>query len=137
MREYSNTHTGSGRCRTTGSDRTAHAGAYTGTGDHTGSCAGDCGGRKYPGYYSISTVCGSTGDGGGLPFLDSICQQKSGTGERGSGDQRREVTGFPECGKAGRRRYLLYFKKGRRMVLRGIRNRSWFCGEKSASQDRR
>lgn len=31
----------------------------------------------------------------------------------------------------------IYFKKGRRMVLRGIRNRSWFCGEKSASQDRR
>ena len=89
------------------------------------------------GYYSISTVCGSTGDGRGLAFLDSICQQKSGTGESGSGDQRREVTGFPECGKAGRRRYLLYFKKGRRMVLRGIRNRSWFCGEKSASQDRR
>ena len=79
----------------------------------------------------------AAGDGGGLPFLDSICQQKSGTGESGSGDQRREVTGFLECGKAGRRWYLLYFKKGRRMVLRGIRNRSWFCGEKSASQDRR
>lgn len=30
-REYSNTHTGSGRGRTTGSDRTARTGAHTGT----------------------------------------------------------------------------------------------------------